>query len=185
MPVDASHFLSEDYLSGPANSREPEEVFEPFDARKRARVEALTAEEEDLLRDIAALKKSIPGTVASAWAEAVRKGIKDDEETLERVNGVVTAQFGKNPTAASGESATATATEAAAASESESSSKATKKEVANGSGLVIMPLERQDEVETSFEAAVRGLGRLKKEMPAVVARMERARKAGEYVITER
>ncbi|KAK5625291.1 hypothetical protein RRF57_001006 [Xylaria bambusicola] len=92
LPVDPSQFLSEGSLT---TSSEPEEVFEPFDARKRARVEALTAEEEDLLRDIAHLKKSVPGAVAGAWAEASRKGIKEDEEALEKVNALATAQFGK------------------------------------------------------------------------------------------
>ncbi|TGJ87467.1 hypothetical protein E0Z10_g1267 [Xylaria hypoxylon] len=156
LPVDASHFLSPTSSSNPLVNSEPEEVFENFDARKRARVEALTTEEEDLLRDIAHLKKSVPGTVAGAWAEAARKGVKEDEEALEKVN-LAATQFG-NPTT------------------SDSST---------GSGLAITPLERQGDVETSFEDAVRGLGRLKKEMPAVVARMERARKAGEYVVTER
>ncbi|KAI0542618.1 hypothetical protein GGR58DRAFT_453031 [Xylaria digitata] len=147
LPVDASQFLS----SGAplTTSSEPEEVFEPFDARKRARVEALTAEEEDLLRDIAHLKKSVPGTVAGAWAEATRKGVKDDEDALEKTNLAATT----SDTAAS--------------------------------RLALAPLERQEEIEASFGDAVRGLGRLKKEMPAVVARMERARKAGEYVVTER
>ncbi|KAH8159091.1 hypothetical protein CIB48_g9148 [Xylaria polymorpha] len=149
LPVDASHFLSPGAPSGP--SSEPEEVYEPFDARKRARVEALTAEEEDLLRDIAQLKKSVPGAVAGSWAEAARKGVKDDEEALEKANAATTA----DPSGIS------------------------------SNRLVIAPLERQDDVERGFEAAVRGLGRLKMEMPAVVARMERARKAGEYVVTER
>ncbi|KAI1277362.1 hypothetical protein F5Y07DRAFT_388613 [Xylaria sp. FL0933] len=162
LPVDASQFLSDASSSSLANSTEPEEVFEPFDARKRARVEALTAEEEDLLRDIAHLKKSVPGAVAGAWAEASRKGIKEDEEALEKANTLTTAQFGKSPEGADGERASG-----------------------SGSGLAISPLERQDDVENSFGNAVRGLGRLKKEMPAVVARMERARKAGEYVVTER
>ncbi|KAI0862276.1 hypothetical protein F4860DRAFT_472829 [Xylaria cubensis] len=163
LPVDASHFLSSSTSSGgPLGSSEPEEVFEPFDARKRARVEALTAEEEDLLRDIAQLKKSVPGAVAGSWAEAARKGIKDDEEALEKVNAATLSQFGKITTDPSG-------TAGAGA----------------GSGLVVNPLERQDDVERAFENAVRGLGRLKMEMPAVVARMERARKAGEYAVTER
>ncbi|KAI0545972.1 hypothetical protein F4679DRAFT_445078 [Xylaria curta] len=154
LPVDASHFLSSGTSSGPL---EPEEVFEPFDARKRARVEALTAEEEDLLRDIAQLKKSVPGVVAGSWAEAARKGIKDDEEALEKVNAASLSQFSQPADPSAGA----------------------------GSGLVVNPLERQDEVERAFENAVRGLGRLKMEMPAVVARMERARKAGEYAVTER
>ncbi|KAI0419868.1 hypothetical protein F5X98DRAFT_60783 [Xylaria grammica] len=164
LPVDASQFLSPAGSANPLASSEPEEVFEPFDARKRARVEALTTEEEDLLRDIAHLKKSVPGTVAGAWAEAARKGVKDDEEALERVN-LAAAQFGKLTTSDPSAAAAAAA--------------------GDGSVLAITPLEHQDNVETSFGDAVRGLGRLKKEMPAVVARMERARKAGEYVITER
>ncbi|KAH8175026.1 kinetochore protein mis14 like domain-containing protein [Sarocladium implicatum] len=51
-----------------------------------------------------------------------------------------------------------------------------------GEGLVDV-LERQESVEEGFRSAVEGLGRLKREMPAVVARMERARVAGEYVVT--
>ncbi|KAI1817042.1 hypothetical protein GGS20DRAFT_121653 [Poronia punctata] len=145
-PVDPSQFLSS---SSATIDQEPEEVFEPFDARKRARVEALTAEEEDLLRDIAQLKKSVPRGVAGAWAEAARKGVKDDEEALEKV---------KN-------------------SEVDKAQQGALSDVA--------PLDRQTEVEGGFEDAVRGLGRLKKEMPAVLARMERARKAGEYYVAER
>ena len=45
-------------------------------------------------------------------------------------------------------------------------------------------LERQEGVESGWKGAVEGLGRLKKDMPAVVARMERARVAGEYVISD-
>ncbi|KAI1291316.1 hypothetical protein F5Y03DRAFT_42402 [Xylaria venustula] len=162
LPIDASQFLSSSSSAAAAPSlapAEPEEVFEPFDARKRARVEALTAEEEDLLRDIAHLKKSVPGTVAGTWAEASRKGIREDEEALEKVNALATSQSNKSASDVSGERTAGT--------------------------LAISPLERQDDVETSFGDAVRGLGRLKKEMPAVVARMERARKAGQYVVTER
>ncbi|KAI2631179.1 hypothetical protein GGS21DRAFT_167768 [Xylaria nigripes] len=143
LQVDAKQFISSGSPSAPSSS-EPEVIFEPFDARKRARVEALTAEQEDLLRDIAQLKKSVPGAVAGAWADAARKGVRDDEEALERANG------------ASAEA-----------------------------GVTVAPLERQGDVEGGFGDAVRGLGRLKREMPAVVARMERARKAGEYVVTER
>ncbi|KAI1752994.1 hypothetical protein F4782DRAFT_499400 [Xylaria castorea] len=173
LPVDASHFLSPGASSGPlGGSSEPEEVFEPFDARKRARVEALTAEEEDLLRDIAQLKKSVPGAVAGYWAEAARKGIKDDEEALEKANAAALSQF-QGKTTAAPPSGTAGGDDDDSAA-------------GPGSGLlVINPLERQDDVERGFEDAVRGLGRLKMEMPAVVARMERARKAGQYVVTER
>ena len=61
-------------------------VYEPFDARKRARVEDLTREEEDLLRDIAHLKRGVPSSVAAAWAEAARRGVREDEEALAAVN---------------------------------------------------------------------------------------------------
>jgi kinetochor protein Mis14/NSL1 len=50
--------------------------------------------------------------------------------------------------------------------------------------LDVQPLERQDGVEAGFRRAVEGLGRLKREMPSVVAKMERARVAGEYVVTQ-
>ncbi|KAI0103266.1 hypothetical protein GGR51DRAFT_251745 [Nemania sp. FL0031] len=166
-PVDASHFLSSSTApSNPLASSEPEEVFEPFDTRKRARVEALTAEEEDLLRDIAQLKKSVPAAAAGAWAEAARKSIKDDEEALDKVNN------NNNSNNSSTAAGTTTTGESSANGDDDSR-------------LAIAPLQRQDEIETGFENAVRGLGRVKKEMPAVVARMERARKAGEYVVTER
>lgn len=51
-------------------------------------------------------------------------------------------------------------------------------------GMDVEALERQESVEAGFRRAVEGLGRLKREMPAVVARMERARVAGEYVVTQ-
>ncbi|KAI1371210.1 hypothetical protein F4677DRAFT_436256 [Hypoxylon crocopeplum] len=153
LPVDASHFLSGDPSSA-TTPQQPEEVYEPFDARKRARVEDLTREEEDLLRDIAALKKSVPQAAAASWAEAARRSVADDELAL------------------------AAANERAAASRQ-----------GDDEGLVLgdvgRRLDRQADVESGYDEAVRGLGRLKREMPSVVARMERARSAGEYVVTER
>lgn len=41
------------------------------------------------------------------------------------------------------------------------------------------------EGEERWGGAVGGLGKLKREMAAVVAKMERARVAGEYVVTQR
>ncbi|KAI1385529.1 uncharacterized protein F4822DRAFT_445486 [Hypoxylon trugodes] len=155
LPVDAQHFLSGNSTS--SDPLQPEEVYEPFDARKRARVEDLTREEEDLLRDIAALKKSVPQTAASAWADAARKSVVEDEQALaavnERINAGSSGQGVENEGTLLGDV---------------------------GKGL-----ERQGDVEESYEDAIRGLGKLKREMPSVVARMERARSAGEYVVTER
>lgn len=47
------------------------------------------------------------------------------------------------------------------------------------------PLERQADVERGYGGLVETLSRLKRDMPATVAKMERARVAGEYVVTER
>ncbi|KAI1099018.1 hypothetical protein F4804DRAFT_323118 [Jackrogersella minutella] len=149
LPVDAGPFLS----NSPSALQQPEEVFEAFDGRKRARVEELAREEEDLLRDIAALKKSVPQAAASAWADAARRSVLDDEQALLAAN------------------------ERSAAAEDASATPALRDATAE--------LDRQAEVEGSYEDAVDGLGRLKREMPSVVARMERARSAAAYVVTER
>lgn len=132
-------------------------MYEPFDARKRARVEELTREEEDLLRDIAQLKKTVPQAAAAAWAESARRSVADDERALAAAND--------------------RSVSAAAAGDGGNTQKLL--------GDVGKQLDRQDEVEESYGDAVRGLDRLKRETPAVVARMERAKSAGEYVVTER
>jgi len=51
--------------------------------------------------------------------------------------------------------------------------------------LAVERLERQEEVEGSWRRGVEGLVRLKRELPATAARMERARGAGEYALAER
>ncbi|PHH84368.1 hypothetical protein CDD83_2060 [Cordyceps sp. RAO-2017] len=50
--------------------------------------------------------------------------------------------------------------------------------------LSVGRLDRQDAVEAGFRAAVDALARLVRDMAAVVARFERARVAGEYVVAE-
>ncbi|KAK7755455.1 hypothetical protein SLS62_002683 [Diatrype stigma] len=173
LPVEASRFLNSEEGGG-AGSRtrsrrggapQPEVVYEPFDARKRARVEDLTREEEDLLRDIAHLKRGVPASVAAAWAEAVRRGVREDEEAL---------------LAATPSDATATVDTGNGISSKEGDDGMKEED-----RLKVERLERQGDVERGYESAVKGLGRLKREMPAVVARMERARDAGQYVVTER
>ncbi|GAP92668.1 putative kinetochore protein [Rosellinia necatrix] len=208
LPVDADHFLSGAGAgSNPAlrlAALEPEEVFEPFDARKRARVEALTAEEEDLLRDIARLKRGVPGAVAAAWSEAARRGVRADEDALESANRRARARFGghhdndddgnNNGNAdrvgngnenGNGNGSDAGAATAATPAVAVGGSAGAGAGVGPGLLAAVVPLDRQDDVEAGFASAVRGLARLKREMPAIVARMERARKAGEYVVTER
>lgn len=143
----------------------PEELHEPFDGRKRERVLALAGQEEDLLREIAALKRKVPGAAAAGWAERVRAGIEADERLLEERRGEVARSVGEEDGRRDGE---------------ESRGK-------KGKGWLgdVGPLERQEDVERAFGTAVSTLGRLKADMPATVARMERARVAGEYVVPER
>ncbi|KAI1068792.1 hypothetical protein LB507_006575 [Fusarium sp. FIESC RH6] len=140
MPVVPDTFLSE-------TPAELESVYEPFDTRKRRRVADLITQEEKLLEDVAALKRTVPTTAAANQAEQLRDSLKRDDDMLE----------------------------------------ARKKQIAAEAAAIefdVHLLERQDGVEAGFRNAVAGLGRLKREMPAVVAKMERARVAGEYVVTQ-
>ncbi|KAK3321567.1 hypothetical protein B0H66DRAFT_552076 [Apodospora peruviana] len=147
----------------------PEEQYEPFDARKRARVEDLAREEEDLLRAIATLKRRVPAATANTWAAASRASLAADEQALEAARARVIADIqSSTPTTTSGREGTTQTTE--------------KLFLLDGIGL---PLERQAGVEKGFSGAVEALGRLKRDMPATVAKMERARVAGQYVVTER
>ncbi|KAL2752105.1 hypothetical protein ACRALDRAFT_2128240, partial [Sodiomyces alcalophilus JCM 7366] len=125
--------------------QEPQVEYEPWDGRLRDRVEDLARQEEELLNEIAALKKSVPASVAAAYAQRLREEAARDEEALR--------EWKKQPV---------------------------PQEVTLDVGL----LERQEAVEDAHRRAVEGLGRVKREMPATVARMERARVAGEYVVTE-
>jgi kinetochor protein Mis14/NSL1 len=45
-------------------------------------------------------------------------------------------------------------------------------------------LERQEDVEKAWRAGVEGLGKLKRELPATAARMERAKGGGAYALKE-
>ncbi|KAK1498288.1 hypothetical protein CTAM01_07506 [Colletotrichum tamarilloi] len=146
MDTDPSTFLSNN-----TPSDEPEEAYEPWDARLRQRVEDLAREEEDLLNEIAALKKSVPGAIATATTNEFKAAAAADEAAFE-------------------------------------AAKKAKEDEAREMEAEVLPLEameRRGEVKDAFGGAVGGLGRLKKTMPATVAKMERARVAGEYTVTER
>ena len=108
------------------------------------------------MREIARLKRGVPASCAASWADAARRQVRDDEDALAAVNESVSRSTGD----ADGDASV-------------------------GAGVDLDPLDRQADVETSYAAAVDGLRRLRRDMPAVVARMERARAAGEYVVTER
>ena len=77
------------YLSpspgGPSDPNEPLYEYEPFDSSKRERIESLIAQEEDLLRTIASLKRRAPQAAAARWAEASLAGIQGDEELSRKV----------------------------------------------------------------------------------------------------
>lgn len=152
------------FLSGGDGKKkdEPEEQHEPFDGQKRERVEMLVREEEDLLRDIAALKRKVPGATAGSWGERVRGGIEGDERVLEQRKEEIVRMVREGGWDEEG-----------------------KGKKSKGMLGDVKPLERQEDVERAFGGAVSMLGRLKGDMPATVAKMERARVAGEYVVTER
>ena len=124
------------------------EAYQPFDTKKRQRVAELTAQEEKLLKEVAALKRSVPAAAAEEQARRLDEAMKRDE-----------AAFAKRA-------------ETMAASASE------------GVDVALDPLDRQAGVEDRFSDAVGALTRLKSDMPAVVARMGRARDVGNYVVKE-
>ncbi|KAK4131086.1 hypothetical protein BT67DRAFT_342376, partial [Trichocladium antarcticum] len=149
LPVKPTQFLPPTSPGAAAAARhQVQHEYEPFDARKRDRIEDLISEEEDLLRAIAQLKRRVPATTATRWAEASRAGLAEDEAALQ----AACARVGEEGAAAG-------------------------KKALEGMG----PLERQEGVEGRFKEAVEALGRLKREMPAAVAKMERARVAAGYV----
>ncbi|KAG7293767.1 hypothetical protein NEMBOFW57_003824 [Staphylotrichum longicolle] len=150
-PAAAAALLSPDNDTTTNNQNKTPEVqyeYEPFDGRKRDRIEQLIAEEESLLRSIAQLKRRAPQAAASRWAEASRASLEADEAALS-----VACEKVAEEGAVSGRKAL------------------------EGMGA----LERQGDVEGRWAEAVEGLGRLKREMPSAVAKMERARVAAGYV----
>ncbi|KAJ9148513.1 hypothetical protein NKR23_g4845 [Pleurostoma richardsiae] len=186
LPVAPEPFLSSVHPSsggGASPPPPPEEHYEPFDARKRQRVQDLAREEEALLSRIAALKRRVPGAAAARHAEAFRAALRADEEALEAARQRAVAEVA-GPTAA------VTPQEDGGDGDEVGAGGKTKKVAAlPGKKRRVMidvaPLERQEKMEEAYAGAVKTLGRLKREMPATVAKMERARAAGEYVVTQR
>lgn len=146
----------------------PQEEYEPFDHRKRSRLESLAREEEDLLRSIALLKRRVPSSVATSFASSFSHQQAVDKEALEKAKQRVVEE---------GVWAGRKALEGLLPFASEE----------NGGGLGQNDggnnkMERQEGIEDGFGKAVEALRRLKSQMPATVARMERARVAGGYVV---
>lgn len=175
LDIEETQFLpplrsSKDLLEQPQDplavdaASEPIVVFEPFDNSKRTRVEALCREEEDLLREISALKRKVPASAASRFSTSASERLRIDDELL--------SSYLSNAIQAVASSATPASPPhdgAAAAGRSERST------------VNVKLLSRQADTEHAFESAVNGLSHLTKEMPATVAKMDRARAAGEYV----
>lgn len=107
------------------------------------------------MREIAALKRRVPAAAARGYAEGFWEGVRGDEALFEEAR----ARAAAGDDAGGG-----------------------RHEMLDGAGS---SLETRDDVERGYAGVVETLGRLKREMPAVVAKMERARVAGEYVVTER
>lgn len=148
--------IDPDSTTNPASSAsQPIIQHQPFDARLRARVEALARDEEDLMRELATLKKTLPAAAAREYGEGFWDGVRADEEGFEQAKAALEGER-------EGEGG-----------------KVLGGVIAAGGG------ERLGDAEGRHRGVVGTLGRLRREMPAVVAKMERARVAGEYVVTER
>lgn len=104
----------------------------------------------------------MPQTVARDWAEGEKKGVETDAETWDRVRGEVVRRA-----------------EGVVDGDGEAGDGERKRRRRN---LGDVKLERQEHVEEKFKGAVETLGRLKRDMPATVAKLERARVAGGYVV---
>lgn len=136
------------------------------------------------MREIAALKRKLPGAAAQGYVEGFWGGIQKDEEALAAARERALQQNigGGGGVGHEDGGPENTATAAAASEAGDEQKKGRKKALLEG---VDGPLERQAEVQSTYAGVVDTLGRLKREMPATVAKMERARVAGEYVVTER
>lgn len=168
LPVDPAPFWDDEDDDDDANSNSkskkgkkgkknqaPIEETEPFDTRKRQRVEDLSRDEEDLLRDIALLKRRVPAAAVRAREQALAGQLAADDAAAAALQEVLQQQQD----------------EAVAAAQEEAEEEAASADTASSAA--------------SFSQAVAGLGRLKQAMPATVARMERARVAGDYAVAER
>ncbi|KAK4218413.1 putative kinetochore protein [Rhypophila decipiens] len=205
LPVDPTRFLPSNRNSSSSLMKneqiilEPEEQYEPFDARKRQRVEELAREEEDLLRSIASLKQRVPAITAQNWAKATKEAIVEDEKLLEVARDKVLGDLVAGPSSQEQQQQQKQQEESemqidggdaegqTAAGEEGSGGSGKRKNNKKRRILLedIGPLERQDSVEEEYRGAMEILGRLKRDMPATVAKMERARVAGGYVVTGR
>ena len=122
------------------------EQHEPFDPRLWERAKELARQEEDLVEEIAALRRKMPGVAVERVRNGFKEGLEADEKVLrERLEAAGEKDGGK-------------------------------------AALGVGKLERQEDVERAWERGVVGLGRLKRTMPEMVARKEKAERVEEYVL---
>jgi kinetochor protein Mis14/NSL1 len=122
------------------------EQHEPFNPRLWDKAKDLARQEEDLIEEIAALRRNMPAIAVERAKNGFKDGIEADEKILKQ--------------------------KLDAAEEKES-----KK-----ADLGVGKLERQEDVEKAWERGVEGLGRLKKTMPEMVAKKEKAERVEKYVL---
>ncbi|CZR57480.1 uncharacterized protein PAC_07369 [Phialocephala subalpina] len=77
--------LSQILSSSPMNQQKEIEEHEPFNTRLFERAKDLARQEEDLIEEIAALRRTIPGVVTGNVKREYREGIEGDERILEAV----------------------------------------------------------------------------------------------------
>lgn len=123
------------------------EEHEPFNSKLWEKAKLLARQEEDLIEDIATLRRTVPSAATSGLKRDYKDMMEGDEAELRRRMEVLKEQEGK------------------------------------GAELELGPLERQADVETSWKNGVNGLGRLRRTMPEMVAKKERAERAEEYIRT--
>jgi len=141
----SAEFLASLLNSSSTSTAHQSEEYEPLDSKLHSRAAELYRKEEDLLEEIAALKREAPHQAAANWREALKGGIERDEEASKNISRVNDGQD-------------------------------VRLEIGGG--------ERQEEIERTWGKSIEGLERLKREMPGTTARMERAKRAADYVLAE-
>jgi kinetochor protein Mis14/NSL1 len=122
------------------------EQHEPFNPRLWDKAKDLARQEEDLIEEIAALRRKMPAIAVERAKNGFKEGIEADEKTLKEKLDAAGEKEGKK------------------------------------ADLGVGKLERQEDVEKAWERGVEGLGRLKKTMPEMVAKKEKAERVEKYVL---
>ncbi|KAH6682881.1 hypothetical protein B0J14DRAFT_133607 [Halenospora varia] len=127
------------------------EEHEPFNQKIFQKARDLAAQEEDLIEEIAALRRNVPRTVVENTKKRFREESEADDEALRR------------------------------AEEGMREKERERVRDRGGNVLGVGRLERQEQVESNWERGVKGLERVVETLPETVARCERAGKAEVYV----